>query len=225
MSENLYILSEIQSKLKAPKNQLNTFGNYYYRNCEDILEALKPFLYPYGCTVVISDEIVLIGERYYIKATAQLKQGTQVIDSASAYAREAENKKGMDEAQVTGAASSYARKYALNGLFAIEDTKDPDANGKKEEKQQKKDNTKKDTQNESLTDVQMKKFRALIGEHEELTNKEKNEVYTWIKQNKAETISIDGKDVITKKSASDIIENFDKYFAEWIEFKASNPPE
>ncbi len=117
-------LIKIQKELKAPKNQYNSFGKYKYRNCEDILEAVKPLLG--DATLVISDEIVQLGDRYYVKATATLTEGEASI-SATAYARETLDKKGMDEAQITGAASSYARKYALNGLFCIDDTKDADA--------------------------------------------------------------------------------------------------
>lgn len=121
-------LVNIQSRLKAPKGQRNTFGNYNYRSCEDILEAVKPLLKEYDCSLTISDEVVLIGDRFYIKAIARLKDeesGEETV--VSAYAREEESKKGMDGSQITGAASSYARKYALNGLFAIDDTKDSDA--------------------------------------------------------------------------------------------------
>lgn len=121
-------LVNIQSRLKAPKGQRNTFGNYNYRSCEDILEAVKPLLKEYDCLLTISDEICLIGDRFYVKATATLKDeesNDEVV--VSAYAREEESKKGMDGSQITGAASSYARKYALNGLFAIDDTKDSDA--------------------------------------------------------------------------------------------------
>ena len=119
------ILQEIQSKLKAPKGQRNTFGGYNYRSCEDILEALKPVLAEYGAAVLLSDEIVQMGTRWYVKATATLKTENESI-SVTAFAREAENRKGMDESQITGSASSYARKYALNGLFGIDDTKDAD---------------------------------------------------------------------------------------------------
>lgn len=116
-------LTRIQRDLKAPKSNVNQFGNYKYRSCEDILEAVKPLLGE--CALVISDKIVNLGDRYYVKATASLvKEGAKM--SISAYAREASDKKGMDAAQITGAASSYARKYALNGLFAIDDTKDAD---------------------------------------------------------------------------------------------------
>lgn len=117
------LLSKIQKELKAPKGQMNTFGKYKYRSCEDILEAVKPLLGE--AVLTISDEIILIGERHYVKATATLTQDTASI-SVSAFAREALVKKGMDESQITGAASSYARKYALNGLFCIDDTKDAD---------------------------------------------------------------------------------------------------
>ena len=118
-------LIAIQSELKAPKNQKNKFGNYMYRSAEDILEALKPLLKKYNCHLTISDEMVVLGERYYVKATATLaKEGESI--STTAYAREEENKKGMDSSQLTGSTSSYARKYALNGLFCIDDTKDSD---------------------------------------------------------------------------------------------------
>ena len=118
-------LMRIQSKLKAPKGQLNSFGGYKYRSCEDILEAVKPLLAEEDCTLTLSDEVKLIGDRYYIEATATLRSGNEEIQ-VSAYAREEESKKGQDSAQITGATSSYARKYALNGLFCIDDTKDAD---------------------------------------------------------------------------------------------------
>lgn len=121
-------LSAIQSELKAPKNQYNSFGKYNYRNCEDILEAVKPLCGKYKAVCTIGDEVTLIGERYYIKATARLIDVESPADKIenTAYAREEAEKKGMDGSQVTGASSSYARKYALNGLFAIDDTKDSD---------------------------------------------------------------------------------------------------
>ncbi|EAY5657003.1 ERF family protein [Salmonella enterica subsp. enterica] len=124
MSKEFYArLAEIQEHLNAPKNQYNSFGKYKYRSCEDILEGVKPLLK--GLFLSISDEIVLIGDRYYVKATATITDGEN-SHSASAIAREEENKKGMDAAQVTGATSSYARKYCLNGLFGIDDAKDAD---------------------------------------------------------------------------------------------------
>lgn len=118
-------LGAIQRELKAPKGQYNSFGKYKYRSCEDILEALKPILGKYDCTVTLSDTVVQIGDRYYIKATATLCDGENVV-SNTAFAREDADKKGMDGSQITGTASSYARKYALNGLFLIDDTKDAD---------------------------------------------------------------------------------------------------
>ena len=121
-------LQGIQSSLKAPKGQTNKFGGYRYRSAEDILEALKPLLGEWGCSLVIQDDMVEVGGRVYVKASANLIDNeTESVLSTSAFAREAEVKKGMDDAQITGSASSYARKYALNGLFAIDDTKDPDA--------------------------------------------------------------------------------------------------
>ena len=119
-------LNLIQSELKAPKNQRNTFGNYNYRSAEDILEAVKPLLAKHECTMTISDTIVEVGGRVYVKATATFLDGDNMTE-VCAFAREEETKKGMDAAQITGSASSYARKYALNGLFLIDDTKDPDA--------------------------------------------------------------------------------------------------
>lgn len=121
-------LLTIQTKLNAPKNQHNKFGGFYYRSCEDILEAVKPLLKEVKAIVLVNDEIVSIGDRYYVKATASLcdTESDNAIISNCAFAREEEQKKGMDGAQVTGATSSYARKYALNGLFAIDDNKDPD---------------------------------------------------------------------------------------------------
>lgn len=116
----------VQSELKAPKNQYNSFGEYKYRSCEDILEGVKPLLKKYGLYLKLSDAVELIGDRYYIKATATLSDVDNCI-STSAYAREQLEKKKMDASQVTGAASSYARKYALNGLLAIDDTKDADS--------------------------------------------------------------------------------------------------
>lgn len=119
------MLSDIQVALKAPKGQENDFGKYKYRSCSDIVEAVKPLLAEHKATLIISDEMIQLGDRYYIKATATLSNGT-ATEAATGWAREALDKKGMDVAQITGAASSYARKYALNGLFAIDDTKDAD---------------------------------------------------------------------------------------------------
>lgn len=116
-------LSELQKKLNAPKGQFNSFGKYNYRSCEDILMAVKPLLD--GLVLTVNDDMVLVGTRIYVKATATISDGEASI-STSAFAREAEDKKGMDLAQVTGSTSSYARKYALNGLLLIDDNKDAD---------------------------------------------------------------------------------------------------
>lgn len=120
-------LSKVQMELKAPKGQYNSFGKYKYRSCEDILEAVKPILEKNMLSMQLSDELEFIGDRYYIKATATLLDlEDNSTMSNTAYAREEEEKKGMDGSQITGTASSYARKYALNGLFLIDDTKDAD---------------------------------------------------------------------------------------------------
>jgi len=117
----------IQSNLKAPKNQRNNFGNYNYRSCEDIMEAVKPLLKEVNCSLIVGDEIVQVADRIYVKATATLITPSGEKFQNTAFAREPNSKKGQDESQVTGATSSYARKYALNGLFCIDDTKDADA--------------------------------------------------------------------------------------------------
>jgi hypothetical protein len=128
-------LLEVQKELKAPKNQYNSFGKYKYRSCEDILEAAKPICVEKGLLLSLVDKIVMIGDRYYLEATARVID----VDDGTSYevtadAREEETKKGMDGSQVTGASSSYARKYALNGLFCIDDTKDSDATNAGDEK-------------------------------------------------------------------------------------------
>lgn len=128
MTTTIYAkLIKVQNELKAPKSQFNKFGNYKYRSCEDILEAVKPILIANNLTLILNDDIVLVGDRFYVKAKAILidtENGSTL--EASAYARESLDKKGMDSSQITGATSSYARKYALNGLFLIDDTKDFD---------------------------------------------------------------------------------------------------
>ena len=128
--KNIYSkLIEVQKELKAPKGQYNNFGRYKYRSAEDILEAVKPLLHKRGLLQVITDDVISVGERIYIKATASIYDSVSYETiSNSAFARESETKKGMDDSQITGTASSYARKYALNGLYAIDDTKDADSN-------------------------------------------------------------------------------------------------
>lgn len=142
-------VGDIQHKLKAPKGQYNSFGKYNYRSCEDILEGVKPLLKEHNLALLIDDEIVQIGERYYVKATAKITDGREIV-SATAYAREPDTKKGMDESQITGATSSYARKYALNALLCIDDTKDADT----------MDNSKKPVQQTQETVYNWKTLKA-----------------------------------------------------------------
>ena len=119
-------LITIQSELKAPKTQVNNFGGYKYRKAEDILEAVKPLLAKQKCTLTITDDIVMVGNRIYVKATATIKNEKGEVETSTGWAREEESKKDMDASQITGASSSYARKYALNGLLAIDDNADSD---------------------------------------------------------------------------------------------------
>lgn len=171
-------LQLIQASLKAPKNQRNNFGGYNYRSCEDILEAVKPLLYDTQTTLTISDEMVQVGERVYVKATATLRdaESGEVIEQTTAYARESETKKGMDEAQITWASSSYARKYALNGLFCIDDVKDADAtntHGKEEkvEKAEKKSETKENPNWRFKKACESKKFMSSCLDEDDFINK------------------------------------------------------
>ena len=154
-------LSKIQRELKAPKNQRNDFGKYNYRSCEDILEAVKPLLAAEGLVLTITDNIEMIGGRYYVKATATVTDGEKSI-STTAFAREAEGRKGMDESQVTGSSSSYARKYALNGLFCIDDTKDADTMKPIEDKPAPKAKAKKA---DSRADYMAKIKTAMQSQH------------------------------------------------------------
>ena len=183
-------LLEIQSKLKAPKGQYNSFGKYSYRSCEDILEALKPLLKEHSATLTITDTIEQIGDRYYVKATAQLQVG-ETSHSVAAYAREDEQRKGMDGSQITGSASSYARKYALNGLFCIDDTKDADATNDhgKSAPEQPKAPPKKDD-NFAPTEAQRKKFYAMAREMD-LTDKLKEKIITDYGLNSSAHLSAD----------------------------------
>lgn len=143
-------LVKIQSELNCPKNQRNNFGNYNYRSCEDIVEAVKPLLHAEGLVLLMYDDIVNVGNHNYIKATATISDGKDNIH-CSAMAREAESRKGMDDSQLTGATSSYARKYALNGLFAIDDTKDADSMKPKDKEEQVNDSKTAKTENKEVT--------------------------------------------------------------------------
>lgn len=168
----------VQSELKAPKGQYNSFGKYNYRSCEDILEGVKPLLNKYGLYLTINDAVELIGDRYYIKATATLFDGDNCI-STSAYAREPLEKKGADASQVTGATSSYARKYALNGLLCIDDTKDADT----------MDNSKKTTPQPTCYNWQTLKARATQGGISE----------DDLKQYLKDTLKVTGTDSMTQE--------------------------
>ena len=141
-------LIAIQSELKAPKSQFNKFGGYKYRKAEDILEAVKPLLAKQKCTLIITDDVILIGNRIYVKATATIKNEKGECETTTGWAREEETKKGMDGSQITGASSSYARKYALNGLFAIDDNADSDTtnDGQHQEAQQQTQTQQPNTQ-------------------------------------------------------------------------------
>lgn len=148
-------LQTIQEKLKAEKGQYNSFGKYKYRSCEDILKAVKPLLKETATTLTLSDELQYIGDRYYIKATAKLSNGSESIETTG-YAREEEDKKGMDGSQITGASSSYSRKYALCGLFAIDDGIDSDTTNTGRGKATQKTSQKSETEAEGKIDFNEK---------------------------------------------------------------------
>lgn len=197
-------LADIQAHLNAPKNQYNSFGKYKYRSCEDILEGVKPLLK--GLFLSISDEIVLIGDRYYVKAIATITDGEN-SHSASAMAREEENKKGMDAAQVTGATSSYARKYCLNGLFGIDDAKDADTDEHKQQqsaqqpvKQQQATNHAKQHDSRSpqqfLTDFSAYALKATLPELEEAWKAVDKKLSGTEQHDKAKSVYLDRKSEI-----------------------------
>ena len=178
------VLTGVQAKLKAPKNQVNKFGGYKYRSCEDILEAVKPLLDECDATLTISDSIELIADRVYVKATATFKAGEEV-ESVTAYAREPSNKKGMDEPQITGTASSYARKYALNGLFLIDDTKDPDTNEYAEQQ-----NKAKKQPIDYITSEQAARLNKLMVQYNDSQPPEKKiNLTAMLKKHKVESVS------------------------------------
>lgn len=162
-------LLNIQTTLKAPKGQFNKFGNYKYRNCEDILESLKPLLFDNKVVVLLSDDIVAINDRIYIKATVILRdtESDEKIET-TAFAREEETKKGMDGSQITGSASSYARKYALNAMFAIDDTKDSDTTNQGQN--EKKENSKNDTSGTKKENTKFNRDEAIKWLDEKYSN-------------------------------------------------------
>ena len=197
------ILKKIQNELKVPKNQYNKFGEYNYRSCEDILSAVKPLLG--DAILTLTDDIVYIGDRYYVKATAKISDGI-TFEEVSAYAREVEDKKKMDLAQITGACSSYARKYALNGLFLLDDIKDADSmDNNKATKPQGQPQSQKKPGPAMMDKAQADKISELI------TNKVmlKNEVKEFKKWYKG---YCDAGDTLTHGQASEFISNFDNLF-------------
>lgn len=161
-------LIAIQGELKAPKNQWNDYGKYNYRNAEDILEALKPLLAKYNSQLTIIDEIVQIGERYYIKAVGKFESESGEV-SGYGWAREPENKKGADDSMVTGATSSYARKYMLNGMFLIDDTKDADSNEGRKEREAKAKKEERSKQKEGLRTAPKEEMLQIVSEYLEST--------------------------------------------------------
>lgn len=194
-------LLKIQAELKAPKNQYNKFGEFYYRSCEDILSAAKPLCIREGILLYVTDEVKMIGERYYVKATASVTDGENTL-FAEAYARETESRPKMDAAQLTGAASSYARKYALNGLFCLDDTKDADAM-KFEEPQKAKTKAKTPTKDDYLREV------AAEAKKQHLGGKEVQYILRTRYQKSSSS-------ELTLEEASDLAANFIQYAVTYI---------
>ncbi len=204
----------VQQLLKAPKGQKNNFGGYSFRSAEDILEAAKPLLGDQGLVLTISDEVVLIGDRYYVKATASIFNGIETI-STVAYARESENKKGMEASMITGSTSSYARKYALNGLFAIDNNKDIDSMDntsigkstivKKGAVAAAKDALKAKKTDDNVTDEQIKDVKALM----KTANVKVADMNAGLKSK----YGVAKIELLSKKQASVIIDNLNKAIA------------
>jgi hypothetical protein len=188
-------LLNVQAVLKAPKGQYNSFGKYNYRNCEDILEATKPLLKEHGLTLKLSDEIELIGDRFYVKSTVIVTDiETGEKDSSCGYAREEENKKGMDGSQITGASSSYARKYALNGLFCIDDNKDSDStntHGKDGKSSSGGSKTEGKTSVTTISENQIKRLYAIASKAGYDAEKIKSMVQTKYKKEVKELVKVE----------------------------------
>ncbi len=219
MKNVLNKLFKIQQELKVPKNQRNTFGNYNFRNCEDIMEASKPICAKHNCLLICSDELIQVGDRYYVKAIAtifDLDSGESI--STSSCAREEETKKGMDASQITGASSSYARKYALNGLLQLDDNKDADTNEYK--RQQEKDNRKLATKKvdkpvEMINDNQIKVIHTLFNKIEKSdTQVFKNFTNDTAKENVYKQYKITSSKELTKENADKMIELLKKKVGE-----------
>ena len=210
---------DIQQELKVPKNQRNTFGNYNFRNCEDIMEASKPICAKHNCLLTCSDELIQVGDRYYVKATATLFDiDSEESISTSACAREEETKKGMDASQITGASSSYARKYALNGLLQLDDNKDADTNEYK--KQQNKGNQKStvkkvDKPVEMIDANQIKVIHTLFAKIEKSESQVfKNFTNDKAKENVYNQYKVKSSKELTKESANKMIELLKKKVGE-----------
>ena len=200
-------LIKIQSELKAPKNQNNTFGKYKYRSCEDILEAVKPLLSREGLLLTLTDTIEQIGNRFYVKATVKLTDGTETVEN-TAYAREEETKKGMDGPQVTGTSSSYARKYALNGLFCIDDTKDADTDEYKTETVERK------KAQENMKRMEEQKYKTLT----DLSHKAKGDGITGedIKNIITFKYKKHSSKELTFAQCADLLKNYSTYWQEFL---------
>lgn len=201
MSDFINKLIKIQSELKAPKSQYNSFSKFYYRSAEDILEAVKPLNAEHRLLLTLSDEPIQIGDWHYIKATATLTDGKETQE-ITAYARESENKKGMDHSQITGTASSYARKYALNGLYLIDDTKDADTD-------EYRNQSARNDDFKPITQKQVGEIKVNVKKLAELRNVDEKEVYRALKISDVTKLSTDfaGKTIGTTekwlKQASD----------------------
>lgn len=200
MSELTKKLIEIQVKLKAPKGQYNSFGKYKYRSAEDILEAVKPLNAEQGLLLTLTDKPVLVGEWNYIEATARLSDGEDSL-FVTAYARESENKKGMDHSQITGTASSYARKYALNGLYLIDDTKDADT-----DEYTNNQNNRPNVQSDSITPQQIGLLKTKAGQMAKLHNITTDEVF--------QRINVSNIELLTTQQAAQHISNLDLWMSE-----------
>lgn len=219
MKNILKKLFDIQQELKVPKNQRNTFGNYNFRNCEDIMEASKPICAKHNCLLTCSDGLIQVGERYYVKAIATIYDlDSEESVSASAYAREEETKKGMDASQITGASSSYARKYALNGLLQLDDNKDADTNEYK--KQQDKGNQKQVTKKvdkpiEMIDANQIKIIHTLFTKIEKSESQIfKNFTNDKAKENVYNQYKVKSSKELTKENANKMIELLKKKVGE-----------
>lgn len=190
-------LLNIQNELKAPKNQFNKFGNYKYRNAEDILEAVKPICLKYKALLRLFDRIVQVGDRYYVEAVAlitDIEKPTEFIENCSS-AREEENKKGMDSSQITGATSSYARKYALNGLLCIDDTKDTDSE-EYQKKSQSKSNVSVKNKEVMITEQQKEIIKKIYTQDEI-----KEYLYDVVEKKKLSDLTlVEASDFIKQKS-------------------------